>query len=295
MKHAVNTATLTGLVAILLWSTSVGMIRSVTELLGTTAGAALIYSVSALCVAVVKGFPRLGKFNRIYLLLGGALFVSYEICLALALGIAHSRPQALEIGMINYLWPCLTILFSLFMNQQKSTWWIWPGFALSFTGIVWVMKGDGHWSPALMWQNICENPVAYGLAFLAAILWALYCNLARRYGGGKSAVSLFLLGTAVLLWIKYALGSHEPINFTLPAVGQLLFIGAATATAYSCWDSAIQKGNMTLLATVSYFTPIFSTLLASLWLQITPGFAFWQGVAMVTLGSLVCWRATRER
>ncbi|HBP95261.1 MAG: yddG, partial [Pantoea agglomerans] len=27
---------------------------------------------------------------------------------------------------------------------------------------------------------------------------------------------------------------------------------------------------------------------------LTPPLAFWQGVAMITLGSLICWRATRS-
>ena len=29
-------------------------------------------------------------------------------------------------------------------------------------------------------------------------------------------------------------------------------------------------------------------------LQVLPGWSFWQGVALVTLGSLICWWATRS-
>jgi len=48
------------------------------------------------------------------------------------------------------------------------------------------------------------------------------------------------------------------------------------------------------MAAASYFTPVFSALLASAWLQVQPGWGFWQGVVLVTVGSLVCWGATRR-
>ena len=38
-----------------------------------------------------------------------------------------------------------------------------------------------------------------------------------------------------------------------------------------------------------------SALWASVWLAVRPGLPFWQGVVLVTLGSLVCWGATRGR
>jgi len=51
---------------------------------------------------------------------------------------------------------------------------------------------------------------------------------------------------------------------------------------------------LTVLAALSYFTPVFSTLLASLWLGVRPGPTFGQGVAMVVAGSLLCWWSTRR-
>ena len=40
---------------------------------------------------------------------------------------------------------------------------------------------------------------------------------------------------------------------------------------------------------------VLSALWASLWLSVQPGWPFWQGVLLVTVGSLVCWGATRVR
>ncbi|MBN3044556.1 aromatic amino acid DMT transporter YddG [Pectobacterium brasiliense] len=286
-------ATLTGLLAIVLWSTSVGLIRSLTEALGPIGGAAMIYSTSTLCLLAFYGFPRIKTLPRVYLFAGGAMFVCYEIFLSLSIGLADSRMQAIEIGMINYLWPSLTVFFSLFINQQKSRFLLWPGLALSLGGIVWIMKGESDWTPELLWNNILANPLAYSLAFSAALTWALYCNITRRYGQGKSGVSLFFFVASLLLWIQYFFSAEGVISLTLPSSLQLLFMGTSTALAYSVWNIGIQHGNLTLLATASYFTPVLSTLLAALWLNITPAISFWQGVVMVTAGSLLCWYATR--
>ncbi|UMO89416.1 aromatic amino acid DMT transporter YddG [Pectobacterium sp. PL64] len=286
-------ATLTGLLAIVLWSTSVGLIRSLTEALGPIGGAAMIYSTSTLCLLAFYGFPRIKTLPRIYLFAGGAMFVCYEIFLSLSIGLASSRMQAIEIGMINYLWPSLTVFFSLFINQQKSRFLLWPGLALSLGGIVWIMKGESDWTPELLWNNILTNPLAYSLAFSAALTWALYCNITKRYAQGKSGVSLFFFVSSLVLWIQYSFSAEGVISLTLPSSLQLLFMGTSTALAYSVWNIGIQHGNLTLLATASYFTPVLSTRLAALWLNITPAISFWQGVVMVTAGSLLCWYATR--
>ncbi|WP_312982496.1 aromatic amino acid DMT transporter YddG [Atlantibacter sp.] len=294
MQTPVARATLIGLIAILLWSTSVGLFRSIAEHFGAVGGPALIYTLSACCLWLAQGRPRLEGLPLRYMLVGGGLFVAYEMCLALSIGFAHNRSQSLELGMINYLWPSLTVLFALWLNNQRSTWLIWPGLLLAIGGVAQVMKGNGDWSPVMMWRNILDNPLAYSLAFAAAITWALYCNLTRRWSNGKSGVTLFFCATALALWVHYALSSEGPIAFTLSGTLQLCFMGLSTAVAYSAWNHGISHGNMTLLATASYFTPVSSALLASLWLGLTPGISFWQGVAMVVAGSLLCWLATRR-
>jgi drug/metabolite transporter (DMT)-like permease len=133
-------ATLIGLAAILLWSTMVGLIRSVSEGLGPVGGAAMIYTLSGLLCLVTVGFPDIKRFSPRYLIAGSVLFVSYEICLALSLGYAATRSQAIEVGMVNYLWPSLTIVFAILFNGQKSTLWVIPGLASH----CWVYAG--YWA-----------------------------------------------------------------------------------------------------------------------------------------------------
>lgn len=287
-------ATTMGLLAIVLWSTSVGLLRSISEHFGATGGAALIYSVSAIALCLSQGLPKIRELPRRYLFSAGVLFVSYEMCFALAIGLAETRSQSLELGLINYLWPCLTIILSLFINGQRCSIWLWPGMLLSLGGVLLVMQQSGGGSLVSMWHNIERHPLPYALAFTAAITWALYCNLTRRFSEGKSGVNLFFCATALVMWAKYFFTQQPPISFTFAPTVQLLFMGISTAVAYSVWNRGIQAGNMTLLATASYFTPVSSALLASLWLGLRPGFSFWQGVMMVVGGSLTCWLATRR-
>lgn len=286
-------ATLLGLLAILLWSSVVGLIRSVSEGLGPIGGAAMIYSVSAVFLLLALRMPNLRLFPRPYLLLGSLLFVSYEICLSLSLGYANTRLQAIEVGMINYLWPCFTVLMALVFNGQKAKWWLLPGLLLSLFGIGWIMSGEGGWSPAQMLENVRSNPLSYSLAFGGAVIWALYCNLTKKIAQGHNGVVLFITLTAVALWLKYTFSSESGMQFTLPVTLTLLCAGMAMGAGYAAWNVGILRGNMTLLATASYFTPVLSAVFAALVLDTALTANFWQGVVMVTAGSLICWRATR--
>ena len=132
-----------GCCAILIWSATVGLVRNVAEQLGPVAGAAMIYSVSALFLMICLGAPRLKAFSFKYLLIGGLLFVSYEICLSLALGMANNRTQAVEMGVINYLWPSLIVLLAVFTSKHPVDKRVYPAISLSFFGVAWTVSGEG--------------------------------------------------------------------------------------------------------------------------------------------------------
>lgn len=288
-------ATLSGLLAILLWGTVVGLIRGVSENFGPIGGAALIYTVGSILLVLLLGFPKLRSFPRSYLLVGSILFVAYEICLSLSLGFAANRGQAIELGIINYLWPCFTVILAMLINGQRAGVLVVPGILLSVCGIVWVVGGSGGLSLERTASNILSNPLSYGLAFSGAIIWAVYCNVTKRFADGKNGVALFFMLTAAVLWAKYLLSAEPPLAFTASATIELCVTGGAMAAGYAFWNVGILRGNLTLLATASYFTPVFSAVFAAVWLSTPLTTSFWQGVAMVTAGSLLCWAATRGR
>ena len=291
-------ATSIGLAAVLCWSTSVGLFRSVAEHLGPIGGAACVFSLSALLVSLRFGLPRAAQLKAMhpaYLWGCGLLFVLYEIALALSLGFANNRGQTLELGMINYLWPSLTIVLATAFGLQRFHAGLIPGVLLAMLGIVLVLKGDGQLSVAALWANVQSNPIAYGLAFAAAWLWPCYSVLSKRYARGANALSLFLWVVALVLWVKYAISAEPAQRFSGLAVVQLVMLSTLTALGYSCWDYGIRHGNLTVMAVGSYFTPVLSALVGTVWLQVSPSWSFWQGVALVTAGSLICWWCTRQK
>ena len=65
-----------------------------------------------------------------------------------------------------------------------------------------------------------------------------------------------------------------------------------TALGYAAWNIGIIKGNITILVTLSYFSPIFSSLISMFILQTNLSLSFWHGAILVTVGSLICWIST---
>lgn len=287
-------ATLIGLVAVVLWSSIVGLIRGVSESFGATGGAALIYTVGALLLAFTVGVTKVRHFSGRYLFWGSLLFVSYELCLSLSIGYANSGRQAIEVGMVNYLWPSFTMLSAILFNRQKTNFLIVPGFALAVLGICLVLGGDQGLDLAGMVGNIRTNPLSYGLAFAGALIWAAYCTVTSRMAGGKNGITLFFALTALALWAKYLTTEGAAMEMSYHGIVYLAMAGAAMGFGYAAWNVGILHGNVTILAGASYFIPVLSAALAAALLQAPLSFAFWKGAATVCAGSILCWFATRQ-
>lgn len=287
--------TVYGCVAILFWSCLLASARVVTEQLGPIGGSALLYSVAALLLVLIVGVPKPSLFSLRYLLLGGSLFVCYEIFLALSLGFSNSRSQAIEVSIVNYLWPALTVLFSTLGSTKRPNILLYPAILLAFIGVAITVSGEQGFSLNLLIANISANPIVYVMSFTGAVLWAVYCNLTRRQQSKHNAITLFFIATAIALWIKYALSNEPTINFTWQSSFSLLITAFLMAGGYGLWNIAIIGGNMVFLATLSYFTPVLSAVFSSIILGVSLTHSFWYGVAMVTLGSLLSWYLTREK
>ncbi|MEQ4675382.1 aromatic amino acid DMT transporter YddG [Providencia vermicola] len=295
MKLGQYAATLYGVISILLWSTMVGLIRSVSENFGPVGGAALVYTIGSIVLVLAMGLPKIKQYPKRYLFWGTLLFVSYEICFVLALGLANNRQQAIELGMVNYLWPSFTIALAVFFNRQRFTVLLAIGLILAFMGLVWVISGDQPLSTESILANIHSNPLCYFLAFIGAIFWSFYSNVTKRISGGHNGMVLFFIMTAIGLWILYLFSTPSEFNLTTNSLTLLLIAAIATGGANALWTFAVIKGNVAFLGTLSYFTPVISTAFASILLSTALTLGFWQGVLMVTIGSIICFIATRQK
>lgn len=288
-------ATAIGLCAILLWSSIVGLIKEVSHSWGATAGAAMIYTTASVFLLLSIKWVPITKFPKKYLIFGAILMISYELCLSLSIGYSQNSKQAIEVGMVNYLWPTFTMIATTLFTSKKANWLMLPGIVISMLGIVWVLGGEKGFSIYDILSNIKTNPLSYGLAFLGAILWAAYCTVTIRISNGVNGITLFFILVAIVLWIKYiATGNHSEILINSSSIIYLILAGGAMGFGYAAWNIGIVRGNVTILTGASYFTPILSSLLSSILLSASLGRSFWQGTLMVCIGSILCWLSTRK-
>jgi len=292
--------TILGLAAILLWSATVALARSLAERLGPLTAGAAVYLGAGACLggqllATERSFRALRGLPRRYVWGCGALFVLYTLTLFLALGLAADRRQTLEVGLLNYLWPALTILFSLVLLGRRASLALIPGTLLALYGIVLVLTPDTAVSGGALAAGFRSNPGAYGLGIVAAVTWALYSNLTRRWAEpdtGAGAVLLFVLATGLAFWLLRLL-RPESGAWGIRAAAEAAVLALATALAYVFWDRAMRAGDVVLVASCSYLTPFFSTVVSSLYLGVWPGASLWLGCGLIIAGSLVSWRAVR--
>ncbi len=295
MTRETRSGTISGFVAIALWSTTVALARSTSEQLGPLTAAAAVYSVGG-AIALLRlsrSDQRRRGIRQVpfkYLIGCGIPFLSYMIALFLAIGLAMNHQQVLEIGLLNYLWPTLTILLSLIILKRRANLLLIPGTFLALAGIFLVLTQGSHVSWGSILDNISANPASYSLGLFAALSWALYSNLTRRWAGdsAQGMVDLFLPITAIVL-IVIALLTERGQAWNLRVLLEVGFLGTVTYIAYWSWETSMRVGNFTLVTAASYLTPFFSTVVASLYLHVAPIANLWIGCGVLILGSLLSW------
>lgn len=290
-------ATAGGFGAILLWSTTVAVARGLSEHVGPLTAAAAVYSVSgvAALVSLLRCSRRRRQILQLparYLVGCGALFVGYMLLLFLAVGWAGSRQQVLEVGLLNYLWPALTLVLSLVLLGKKASWVLFPGTLLALAGVFLAVTQGALVSWQSLSRNLASNPAAYSLALAAAVSWAMYSNLTRKWAGGQKegAVVMFLPITAIVLLLICCF-LDEPREWSRRSLAEALFLGVATYVAYALWDNAMRRGNVVMVAAASYLTPFFSTIVSCLYLAVVPGARLWVGCGVLILGSVLSWQS----
>lgn len=291
-----NLATLIGFSAILQWSSIVGLLKKVSANIGAHLAVLFMYSLSAVLLFALFRIPNLKQIPRKYLFGATALFVVYEICFSYAIALAQNAQQAIEISLVNYLWPSMTILMLILFKELNFNKWVILGLGISLAGVFYIQTGNGAIDLATVISHMQSNPLSYGLAFVGASLWSLYCVMTKKYSQGHNPISLFFIATSLVLWLKMLVLHPEQfvhiVQIDATTLMYMLMVSTVTGLGYAAWNIGINRGNITMLVTLSYFSPIFSSIM-SMWILQTPlSKTFWLGAIMVTLGSFVCWIST---
>ena len=291
-----NLATLIGLSAILQWSSIVGLLKKISFSLGAELAVLLMYTLSTCILLIFFKIPNLKLISKKYLIFSTLLFVIYELCFSYAIALAQTAQQAIEVSLVNYLWPGLTVAMLILFKEIKFNVFVIVGLAISLSGIILIQTGQGALTWSNILSNILENPISYILAFVGATLWSLYCVITKKYSDGHNPISFFFVAISIVLGSKYLWSHGLSLNaipeVELTTIGLLGIVSLVMALGYAAWNIGIIKGNITILVTLSYFSPVISTLISMFILQTNLPTEFWYGVILVTSGSLVCWIST---
>ena len=286
-------ATFLGLVALIFWATSVAFTRTLSEALGPITLVAVSFGAGGL---ISLGF-ELWRYHRIrilsppswpYLIFCGIFFICYAIGYVPAMAMANDRQVALQLGVVNYLWPGLIMLGAVYFLKYRPRWYfLLPGLAMAFAGIMICMAGKV--SVGLFLRAIEKNTLAFVLMTGSAICWAVYSNGARKYApaNGASGVPLFQLATGILFFIlKLIIGAKSSWSLAVawPLIYYTVFVIAAS---YLFWDMAMQKGRIVFLGAVSYLLPLVSTLFAGWYFNEPVGWHLLAGAVLVMLGAIL--------
>ncbi len=196
--------------------------------------------------------------------------------------LAMKKAPAIEVNLINYLWPLFIVLFSAFLPQVKLRWFHIAGTFLGLIGVILLItQGKGFHFNHLYLSG-------YIYAFTCAIIWATYSVLSRFFAKvSTSAVGGFCGVTAILSFV-----AHFVFEATvIPNLRELLAILALglgpVGGAFFIWDYGVKNGDIQLLGSFSYAIPLLSTLLLITLGLAKANFIIWISCALIILGSLV--------
>ncbi len=191
-----------------------------------------------------------------------------------------------EAGLINYLWPMLIVVFSALLPGERIRPHHLLGAAVALAGAVLVVTGgrgfgfDARYLPG------------YGAALVAAVVWAGYSVLSRRFAQVPSdTITGFCLVTAALsaaghLWLETTVW---PVDAGQWAAVVALGLGPV-GLAFFVWDIGVKRGDIQVLGAASYSAPLLSTLLliGFGFAAFTPTIAI--ACVLITLGAVIAAR-----
>jgi drug/metabolite transporter (DMT)-like permease len=236
--------------AILLWS-SLALLGSRLSHLPP-----LVMTGVALCIGGFLGLAKVRDWRvpARTLAIGITGILGYHVMLFSAF---HLAP-IVEANLLNYLWPLLIVVLSPV---------ILPGFGLKPRHVVGAVLGLSGAALIVTGGSIHPDLSAfpgYLLAAAAALTWALYSLLTRRVAAfGSGAVGAFCLAAGLLaIAVQLALSGTRGFAAVRPADWPLLIglgIGPMGAAFY-LWDAALKRGDPRVIGSLSYLTPLLSTL-----------------------------------
>ncbi|WP_313498195.1 aromatic amino acid exporter YddG [Pseudoxanthomonas mexicana] len=283
-----RTATLTGLVAILLWA-SLAVLTTATgnlppfQVLAVSFGIAALLGLARAALRGAEGWRELRQPGAALALSTLALFGYHALYF-----IALKRAPAVEANLLNYLWPLLIVVFAGLVGGVTVRAGQWAGTLLGLVAAaLLVTRGHGL-------QVDRAHVPGYLAALGAAVIWAAYSVLNRRFAEVPTAAitvacaGVAVLGAAVHLLFERTVAPDATQRLVLAVMG-----AGPVGAAFWLWDHGTKRGDIALLGSLSYLAPLLSTLLLVISGRAEPRGIQAVAIAMLLAGAWLSVRSSR--
>ncbi|MHA1524300.1 MAG: aromatic amino acid exporter YddG [Alphaproteobacteria bacterium] len=252
---AKRAATGIGFCAVLLWS----LLAVLTALSGAVppfllAGMCFALAGAVGCVFVARrpaGFCVFRQPLPVWVLGVGGLFGYHALYFT-----ALRNAPPVEAGLVAYLWPLLIVLFSALLPGERLRFHHIVGALLGLAGVAVIVTGGQGLTVEASYS------LGYFAALLAALVWAGYSVLSRRFVGVPTeVVAGFCLVTSAL-----SFAFHFGFEETVWPVGLVQWLAVAglglgpVGAAFFAWDHGVKHGDIQVMGAASYAAPLLSTL-----------------------------------
>jgi drug/metabolite transporter (DMT)-like permease len=304
--RAVNLSTLAGILAILVWSTNIAFSKSVMNEIGNWNAMFMIYFFGGafMFVAMLAWFRKeyftmLKELGfRYYAGTGVFLFLNNTL-LFLALGLASNEKELLIVTIINYLWPLLIYVLKIpvFHIRVRPLIFI-VSVILGISGVILAFSQEYTLRELLeMVKNLDDNFLAYLLALLTAVSWALYSNLTKKFVTDDDFAALpiiFMISGLPFLFLLIYQGNFEFKSLaSLYTNPELIYtIICPTALGYIFWNIAMKKGKKDLVVSISFIIPFLAVLFIGLKFSTKVGMLTWIASLFLISSAYLIYRAT---
>lgn len=251
---------LAALGAVLLWASLATIGASLSEVppllltgLGLLFGSLISIPLSKFKLSHLKVSPRI---------LAVGIFGLFGYHFALFAALQNAPP--VQANLINYLWPLLIVLLSPVLLGGKLTGKQIAAAAMGFSGAALAITSGSALELSL--------EIGYVYAAIAAMIWAIYSLLTKKFAGFKTAA----VGTFAFTSGLLAIASHfalEPATTLSGSDWLLIFILGIgpLGGAFYLWDYALKNGSAQRVGLISFATPLLSTIFLIIATSETPG------------------------
>lgn len=198
---------------------------------------------------------------------------------------AMQYTTVINAGLVNSCTPVLIVLFSRLLYRETVQPRQWCGVLLSLAGVLWTMaKGE----LTALWQvSLNQGDL---LILTAAVIWALYSARLKRYPHGLHPLAYLtfisiigLLAIFPFYLAEIQAGYRVAINpATVLTIGYVALF--ASVVAFIFWNAAVRAIGPAKASPFVHLMPVFSAVLAVLFLDEPLTRYHAQGAALIFSG-----------